>query len=261
VISGTGWSGIRFSPTAPIKKNMNLVDVYNDTLKITGGFQSSPTTKHTTDDIDYPEDLDFNAGTSRVVVDQADSVSALVGYARCLERVCVLNMASPKRPGGGVARGARAQEECLFRCSNLGHAIPSSFYPLEDNECLYTRDAVFVKDFNYNLLPNPVVADVITIPAIHLTDHDLCDNYEQITKQKIRLMLSVPWQNKARHLILGAWGCGVFRNDPETMAGFFRDVLETEGFKYFYDTVVFAVINDKNSVGNNLEIFSQVLSA
>jgi uncharacterized protein (TIGR02452 family) len=239
---------------------MNLLNVYNDTLNITAGFKNSLTTKHTTEDIDYPEDLDFNAGSSRVLVQPTDSVSALVDYSRMLERVCVLNMASPKRPGGGVARGARAQEECLFRCSNLSQVISSDFYPLEDNECLYTKDAVFVKDFNYALLSKPVMADVITIPAIHLTSNDPCDNYEQITKQKIRLMLSVPWQNKARHLILGAWGCGVFRNDPETMAGFFRDVLEDEGFKYFYDTVVFAVINDKNSVGNNLEIFSQVLS-
>jgi len=50
-------------------------------------------------------------------------------------------MASYKRPGG-VRNGARAQEECLFRCSNLIQVVPNSFYPLKENEALYTKDVI-----------------------------------------------------------------------------------------------------------------------
>ena len=35
------------------------------------------------------------------------------------QRVCVHNFASASNPGGGVTKGASAQEECLCRCSSL----------------------------------------------------------------------------------------------------------------------------------------------
>jgi len=91
------------------------------------------------------------------------SVSAGVEWSK-KGRTCILNMASYKRPGGGVERGARSQEECLFRCSNLFHVISKDFYPLKE-EALYTKDAVFIKDKNYNLM-EPVTLDVITIAAM-----------------------------------------------------------------------------------------------
>ena len=56
-------------------------------------------------------------------------------------KTLLLNMASYKRPGG-VRNGARAQEECLFRCSNLIQVVPNSFYPLKENEALYTKDVI-----------------------------------------------------------------------------------------------------------------------
>ena len=30
-------------------------------------------------------------------------------------------------------------------------------------------------------------------------------------------------------LVLGAWGCGVFRNDPDMVAGIFRELLGPDG--------------------------------
>jgi uncharacterized protein (TIGR02452 family) len=174
-------------------------------------------------------------------------------------------MASYKRPGGGVHNGAKAQEECLFRCSNLYKEIGIEHYPLEDTEALYTTDAVFFKDVEYDYMPE-VKCDVVTIAALRLHgiigengemsyESDVAD-YRNITKNKIRLMLSLAAKHGVRNIILGAWGCGVFNNDPETISLYFHEVLVQECYSGLFNQVVFAIINDHNSVGNNFGIFN-----
>ena len=235
----------------------NLVNVFKDTLENSKNLTDSTTSKHTFDETNPPRLTMFK---DIISVINTDSVSAVVEYSK-LGKTCVLNMASYKRPGGGVHNGARAQEECLFRCSNLIQVVPTSFYPLEVNEALYTKDAIFFKDKDYEYM-EPVVCDVITIAAINLNENAKYDpvqnitEYRKITKDKIRLMVSLAAQNGVKNLILGAWGCGVFNNDPTTMAQYFGEVLVGEGYSVDFDNIVFAIINDHNSVGNNFDIFN-----
>ena len=235
----------------------NLVNVFQDTLENSKNLTDSTTSKHTFDETNPPRLTMFK---DIISVINTDSVSAVVEYSK-LGKTCVLNMASYKRPGGGVHNGARAQEECLFRCSNLIQVVPTSFYPLEVNEALYTKDAIFFKDKDYDYM-EPVVCDVITIAAINLNENAKYDpvqnitEYRKITKDKIRLMVSLAAQNGVKNLILGAWGCGVFNNDPTTMSQYFSEVLIGEGYSVDFDNIVFAIINDHNSVGNNFGIFN-----
>ena len=235
----------------------NLVNVFQDTLENSKNLTDSTTSKHTFDETNPPRLTMFK---DIISVINTDSVSAVVEYSK-LGKTCVLNMASYKRPGGGVHNGARAQEECLFRCSNLIQVVPTSFYPLEVNDALYTKDAIFFKDKDYEYM-EPVVCDVITIAAINLNENAKYDpvqnitEYRKITKDKIRLMVSLAAQNGVKNLILGAWGCGVFNNDPTTMAQYFGEVLVGEGYSVDFDNIVFAIINDHNSVGNNFDIFN-----
>jgi uncharacterized protein (TIGR02452 family) len=230
---------------------MNLIEVYQDTLDYSKHLLNSITTKH-----DFSEILtNQSPSETNIQVVNSDSVSALTEWYK-VGKTAVLNMASYKRPGGGVINGARAQEECLFRCSNLGHVISSDFYPLQDNELLWTKDAVFFKDVNYAYMKD-VSVDVITIAAINLNGLGKFQitNYEELTKDKIRLMLSMAIKNNIDNIILGAWGCGVFGNEPDKMAKMFKDVLE-EGYKF--NNVIFAIINDHNSVGNNYNEFKNI---
>ena len=235
----------------------NLVNVFQDTLENSKNLTDSTTSKHTFDERNPPRLTMFK---DIITVINTDSVSAVVEYSK-LGKTCVLNMASYKRPGGGVHNGARAQEECLFRCSNLIQVVPTSFYPLEVNEALYTKDAIFFKDKEYDYM-GPVVCDVVTIAAINLNENAKYDpvqnvaDYRKITKDKIRLMVSLAAQNKVKNLVLGAWGCGVFNNDPTTMSQYFSEVLIGEGYSVDFDNIVFAIINDHNSVGNNFDIFN-----
>ena len=235
----------------------NLVNVFQDTLENSKNLTDSTTSKHTFDETNPPRLTMFK---DIISVINTDSVSAVVEYSK-LGKTCVLNMASYRRPGGGVHNGARAQEECLFRCSNLIHVVPTSFYPLEVNEALYTKEAIFFKNKDYDYM-EPVVCDVITIAAINLNENAKYDpvqnitEYRKITKDKIRLMVSLAAQNGVKNLILGAWGCGVFNNDPTTMSQYFSEVLIGEGYSVDFDNIVFAIINDHNSVGNNFDIFN-----
>jgi uncharacterized protein (TIGR02452 family) len=237
---------------------MNLINVFQDTLEISKNFPNrSQTNRHTTQEIIGPYLSEFE---NNIIVEPLDTVSAIQKWSQ-VGRVCALNMASYKRPGGGVENGARAQEECLFRCSNLFDVVSKDLYPLRDHECLYTQRALFFKDKDYYQI-TPIECDVITLAAINLNDKAKYDpvqnlyNYENLTREKIRLMLSVPQSWGAQYLILGAWGCGVFNNDPTTMSQYFSEVLVGEGYNLNFKNVVFAIINDHNSVGNNFEIFN-----
>lgn len=237
--------------------NEKLIEIYQDTQKVCESIKVPGSRKHT-----IPLSIGYTYEKKGIVtVEPTDTVTALVKYYNQYSRVALLNMASSKRPGGGVAKGAKAQEECLFRCSNL-YTIPTEFYPLKSNEFVYTSWATFVKDSNYNVM-EPVMSDVITMPAINLnkthTDNvgtnDVVDNYEKLMLMKIDAMFDMATYHNCDKVILGAWGCGVFKNDPKVVANLFNKVLETKRNRF--DNIVFAVINDHNSVGNNYQVFSE----
>jgi len=195
-----------------------------------------------------------------ITVDAHDTVSSIINYSNA-GKTAVLNMANAKHKGGGVERGAMAQEECLFRCSNL-FTIPDELYPLAVNELIYTKDASFVKDANYNPI-EPVKVDVITIAAPNLnkefkgnesSEYSDESYYNKIMIQKIVSMLDIAALNGCDNIILGAWGCGAFKNDPNKVVELFNRALEYK--RNMFENIVFAVINDNNSVGNNYEIFT-----
>jgi len=114
---------------------MNLIKVFQDTLKHSEDLKQSTSLKYTFDDILPPK---LGMYKNNITIVNSDTVSALIDF-NVFGKTCVLNMASPKRPGGGVVNGARAQEECLFRCSNLAQVIPTTFYRLEDDEAYLYR--------------------------------------------------------------------------------------------------------------------------
>jgi uncharacterized protein (TIGR02452 family) len=203
-------------------------------------------------------------------VESIDSVSAVRKYGR-LGSACVLNMASAKTAGGGVADGFTAQEECLFRCSSLSVSVTQDLYPLDGNVALYSNDICFFKDVDYEY-NDAVIADVVSVAAVNLNINSKYDeetdifidgmipkpkDYDDTMLKRIRLMCCLAIDNDVEYLILGAWGCGVFKNNPHDISELFHTVLISEGYGYFFRKVIFAVINDHNSVANNYEIFKE----
>lgn len=162
------------------------------------------------------------------------------------EKVCVLNFASAVNPGGGVVRGASAQEECLCRCSTLYFCLDeddlwTNFYlphrnglsSLHNDDLIYTPNVtVFKTD-----VAKPVAmeekdwydVDVISCAAPNLhryfgnlmealgeEDVPLIDvnKLAAIHHKRGTRILDVAVENKVDILILGAFGCGAFGNNP-----------------------------------------------
>lgn len=166
------------------------------------------------------------------------------------ELTLALNFASAKHPGGGFLHGAQAQEECLARSSNLYQTLTTEetekFYV--DNKAvktsLYTHGMIlspkvtFFKDDGGNVLDEPYQVDVITCAAVNAgavatNEHDRLKEINPTMDQRIDYLLGVAAYNGYTNLILGAWGCGVFGNDPEVIAGIFKQKLEGVAKGYF----------------------------
>lgn len=162
------------------------------------------------------------------------------------QRIAVLNFASATSPGGGVVNGARAQEESLCRCSNLYQCLCrepllTDYYHdhrerndrLYTDACIYTSGVTVLKsDENRPRRLSPqewYQVDVITCAAPNLYfDPDLLSFAEQVElhRNRARRILGAAAANGATVLVLGAFGCGAFKNIPEAVASAYWDVLK-----------------------------------
>ncbi len=187
------------------------------------------------------------------------------------EKIGVLNFASAKNPGGGFLNGAKAQEESLAASSTLYRTlIVHEEYYRENRKCnsmiytnhaIYSPDVVFFRDGSFRLT-EPVKASVLTLPAVNMGQviqkGEDVEAAKKAMKQRMKLALAIFANEGAKNLVLGAYGCGVFRNDPKDVAIWWKELLDTEMGKYF-DLVFHAVLDysrEKKCIGAFEEVFS-----
>ncbi|KAI1146710.1 hypothetical protein F4825DRAFT_182710 [Nemania diffusa] len=206
------------------------------------------------------------------------------------QRVVVLNLASDKNPGGGWLSGALAQEEALCYRSSLALSLHKPYYPWSPLAAVYTPDVVIIRSSMSSghrpLVPQmpaaqlPVVS-VISVAAIRRpalrtipvlsapsvppepgmhyrrTTFKYPADY-QLTKKKMRLTLRIAAREKHELLVLGALGCGAFRNPPEEVAKCWSEVLDELEFRGgWWREIWFAVLDTKNE--GNFNIFDRIL--
>ena len=191
-----------------------------------------------------------------ISVESTTTLAAAARY-RTLGRTAVLNFANPEVPGGGVRNGAVAQEESLCRCSSLYPCLAApevfdDFYGyhfmhgrfLYSDRVIYTPGVIVFKDDALNLMDRSLwyKVDVLTCAA-PLTARLQCDTMmlAELFRLRIKNILNVALENRAEVLILGAFGCGAFRNPPEIVAGAFREVIEEGQYRRFFKKIVFAI--------------------
>jgi uncharacterized protein (TIGR02452 family) len=201
---------------------------------------------------------------ANIIVSRLRSFEAAAQYIG--KRTAVLNFASATNPGGGVEKGASAQEECLCRVSTLypclaDQKMRTSFYTphrkngntLHNDDIIYTPNVLVIKDDDHNLLSEPFSVDIISCAApnlrerpsnqyntgdtikVQISDNELLALHEK----RARKIFSSAIANGVEILILGAFGCGAFQNNPHIVAQAYKNVLPD--FAHYFHTIEFAI--------------------
>lgn len=173
--------------------------------------------------------------------------------------VAVLNFASARNPGGGYVRGAKAQEEALCRASALYETLLEApeYYEVHraERSTFYTDRVIHspgvpvFRDDRGDLLETPFRAGFLTSPApnagtIRRQEPERAAEIPGVLARRAGLVLEVAALHGYRGLVLGAWGCGVFQNDPAVVAEAFRGLLAGR-FAGVFDRVVFGILDRK----------------
>lgn len=232
--------------------------------------------------------LDLYTEPAAVVVSKKRTFEAASNYKG--NKVAVHNFASASNPGGGVVKGSSAQEECLCRCSGLYFCLNTpemwaGFYtphrnaqdPLHNDDIIYTPGImVFKTDTN---LPKRMEekdwyeVNIITCAAPNLRirpensynsgdgkkaavikDKDLLALHEK----RLRRILDVAVSEGNDTVILGAFGCGAFENNPEVVARAAKNVIQE--YLHAFQTIEYAVYCSPRDE-RNYQTFARVLKS
>jgi uncharacterized protein (TIGR02452 family) len=247
-------------------------DVFLDTQRRASHYPFSPSVKVVYEPHFTPRAT--GAHNAEITVMNADSIDAGKALKDAGYNPLVLNFANDIWAGGGVGSGAGAQEESLWRRTNLCETQLQDFYPLRLSppEGVYTPAATVFKSKESegcDLLPHPYQLSFVAVPAIRnpvLTEAGMftpCD--ELVFCRKVDLVFQTAIRFGHDALVLGAFGCGAWNNPPAQVAEIFK--MACYKYKGFFKKIVFACYQvEGTSAGyraasiSNLEIFSRVLA-
>ena len=224
----------------------------------------------------------------RIIVSPKRTLEAAAPYGYAGKKVCVLNFASATNPGGGVTKGSSAQEEAICRCSTLYANLKEqkawdSFYgphrrqrdPLHNDDCIYTPGVmVFKSDTEYPRgLPEEkwYSVNVLTCAAPNLRErpsngmnsgdgdeavHISREELQVLHEKRMKRVLEIASAKGNEVVILGAFGCGAFRNPPSIVAQAMKTVVQEYRMKF--ETIEFAVYCSPRD-DSNYRVFQRVL--
>lgn len=227
----------------------------------------------------YPE-------KAKVVVSKKRSYEAASSYKGY--KTCVHNFASATTPGGGVVKGSSAQEECLCRCSTLFFSLNSpdmwdGFYgphrvaqnPVHNGDCIYTPGVVVIKtdtaspelmqqkDWyevnvitcaapNLRQMPSNKMNTCDGVKKVKMLDEDL----QALHEKRLARLLDIALAEGNEVVVLGAFGCGAFENNPEVVALASKNVIEK--YLHAFKVIEFAVYCSPKDE-TNFFVFSRTL--
>ena len=274
-----------------------LIKVFEDTLKILqnqdtlkSAVQDSIKSSVIYEENNYPALPLKRVDDTIISVNKYRTFETAQYYAKKFPnaKIAVLNFASATNVGGGVTKGSSAQEESLCRTSTLYPVLNTAenlknFYEYHrkrgdskyTDRCIYTSDIFVIKsdtDFP-EILPESkwIKVDVITCAApnlrinpnnamnpgnakpLKISDKELY----KIHVKRAKHILTVAAHHQADILILGAFGCGAFRNNPKIVAEAYKEALKK--FSGYFQEVVFAVYCSPKKGNENYIAFNQIL--
>ena len=196
------------------------------------------------------KEVDFTKGAMNISVTNEGTVSA---GKRIKEQnnyqTAILNFADALVPGGLLLSGASTQEENICRCSNLYASLTSNkariYYDINNasvhgvytDSLIYSNGVLFFKDDTTYEDVHPYRLDVITCPSPSIRWTNKTNEYTTLY-YRIEQIIKSAILHGVVNIVLGAWGCGAFGQNPKVVAQCFKDVLQ----KYdAFENVVFAI--------------------
>lgn len=228
-------------------------------------------------------DIPCKSTTTEIDVVNNDSIDAGLALKDEGYNPVVLNFANRRNAGGGVLNGARAQEETIFRRTNIFRSLYqftnyAEYFNLQKNRRQYPMDrnyggiytpyATVFRAYDYTLLNSPQKISFISVAALNrpqLIDNMIAPELISVALNKIRTILRIGLYHGHDAIVLGAFGCGAFKNPPAHIALLFKQVINDLEFKNKFKRIVFAIIEDHNSFGainptGNFQSFVEVFS-
>lgn len=191
---------------------------------------------------------------TKVEVMECDMLEKAGDFVKQGCAVAVLNMASSSSPGGGFRFGAGAQEENLYRRSDLYRFLEpckGSLYPIKPDACLLSTNVTILRGSEkegYPFLVPSFEAAIITCAALRYPALTTDRKYkyaedEESMRQKVRVILKGAEKAGCDACVLSAFGCGAFGNPPEEVARLFHEEIATVKLQ----KVCFCIFNDHNA--------------
>ncbi len=187
------------------------------------------------------------------------------------QKVGCLNFASAKNPGGGFLGGAQAQEESLARASALYPTLTKhgDMYAYNKSRRTYLYSDYMIYSLQVPVFRNDadeLVANyplsIVTSPAVNVgamvnNNPAELSQVETTMLQRMDKVLALFVHHGHTRLLLGAWGCGVFCNQPADVARWWAHYLLGNGkYARCFEEVVFAVF-DRSKTQENITAFQQ----
>lgn len=214
------------------------------------------------EDTDVKE-VDLNKYNTHIELIDTGTVEAVL---KCKEdmplhdSIVMLDFASYKNPGGGFIRGCTAQDEMICASSNLYNIISNDkfiqgFYKQNrenlnagaySNRHIYVP-MVVVEDSENKWFTTVNVINCAAPNKSHAIRYNksIIPKLDEAMKSRIDQVIYSAYAHGDNVLVLGAFGCGVFKNDPEFVAGVFMDLLTTK-YKGVFKRVIFGIPNKES---------------
>jgi uncharacterized protein (TIGR02452 family) len=210
--------------------------------------------------------------TPTIAVSNRPTLAAAHALSATYAGVACLNFASAKNPGGGFLSGSQAQEESLARASGLYATLQTQpdFYTyhrqlgtsLYSDHVIFSPNVPVFRDDYDCLLATPWVTTLLTAAAVNAgairrNEPQRVPLVVPTMEQRARMVLGIAARHQCEAVVLGAWGCGVFQNDPATIASVFAGVLAEPPFQGRFRHIEFAVY-DRTPHQRTIAAFNQV---
>jgi uncharacterized protein (TIGR02452 family) len=205
------------------------------------------------------------SATSRATIEVTGETTIAAARRLTSDRsnVAALNFASARSPGGGFLTGARAQEESLCRASGLYPTLLRAPAYYEANRrapadvytdwAIYSPGVPVFRDDELALAPS-FTTSFITMPAPNCRDvAPSASTLTEVFRRRVEAVFAIAREFGRDTLVLGAWGCGAFRNDPALVARAFKWALFEAGWARSFERITFAVFDAKRE--GNLAAF------